>query len=235
MSDGPVSSPLSGLGPDLVAVEGFAHDDLIGRLSQDLRPVARLAVARRLLIGVSAGAAVSALLTTLTLGLRPDMAQAVAERIFWVKFAYTLALAGLAVWGCERLARPAGTAGRRLPWILAPVLAVVAMAAWQLVQAPASDRMPMVMGGSFKACPWCIVAFSLPPLAGMVWALRGMAPTRLRLTGAVTGLAAGGAGAAAYALHCTESTMPFLAVWYSLGVVLSGAVGWLVAPRLLRW
>ena len=212
-----------------------SHHGLLDRLSADLRPVAGAAVARRLLLGVTIGAAASAALTTLVLGLRPDLGQAVGGWMFWVKASYTLALAGVAVWACERLARPAGAAGGRLSWMLVPVLAVVGVAAWRLSQAPAPARMPMIMGGSADACPWWIAAFSLPPLAGLVWALRGLAPTRLRLTGLVAGLAAGGAGAAAYALHCDEGAMAFLATWYTLGVLMSGAAGWLLGPRLLRW
>ena len=93
----------------------------------------------------------------------------------------------------------------------------------------------MLMGGSAAVCPWWIMAFSVPPLAGLVWALRGLAPTRPGLTGALAGLAAGGAGAAAYALHCPEPTAPFLAVWYTLGVAGAGALGWIAGPRALRW
>jgi hypothetical protein len=51
----------------------------------------------------------------------------------------------------------------------------------------------------------------------------------------VLGLAAGGAGATAYALHCDEMAAPFLMTWYSLGIIGSGLFGWVFAPRLLRW
>lgn len=210
-------------------------DALIGRLTGGLRPVGRTVVVGRLLIGVTAGAALSAVLTTLVMGLRPDLAEAMGERMFWVKFAYTLALSSLAVWACERLARPAIAAHHRPFWMLAPVIAISGFAAWRLIQASEAERMPLMMGASASACPWCIVAFAMPPLAGLVWAVRGLAPTRLRLTGLMIGVAAGGAGAAAYALHCTEAAMPFLAIWYTLGVALAGAVGWLLGPRLLRW
>lgn len=210
-------------------------DDLIQRLSADLRPVSRLTVARRLAIGLGAGAAGSAVLTAATLGLRPDMPQAALEAMFWIKLAYTLGLGGVAIWAVERLARPAGEARARSLWIAAPVLAVAAFAAWQLAMAPAPMREPMLMGGSSRVCPWCILIVSVPPFLGLTWALRGLAPTRLRLTGLMAGLAAGGAGASVYALHCTESAMPFLAVWYTLGVAAAGLLGWIAGPRLLRW
>jgi hypothetical protein len=51
----------------------------------------------------------------------------------------------------------------------------------------------------------------------------------------VLGLAAGGVGASAYALHCPESTAAFMAIWYTLGMAATGLLGFLVSPRLLRW
>ena len=210
-------------------------EEFIGRLADDLRPIPRLAVGRRLALGVGLGAAVSAVLISTTLGFRPDMARAAAEAMFWLKLAYTLALAGVALWACEQLTRPAGDARGRIPWLLAPLLAVALLAGWRLMLAPAPMRMPMVMGFSASVCPWCILAASLPPLLGLIWAVRGLAPTRLRATGGMIGLAAGGVGAAVYALHCPESTAPFLAVWYTLGVALAGLLGWLTGPHVLRW
>jgi len=210
-------------------------DNLIDRLSQDLRPVPKLAVARRLLAGTIAGFLVSAAFLIVTLGLRPDLGQAVGQTMFWVKFVYLAALAALALWACERLARPAGDARGRIGWLVAPVLTLAAAAGWQLFRTPATLRMPMLMGDSASICPWLILAFSLPPLFGLVWAMRGLAPTRLALTGLMIGLAAGGAGASAYALHCDEMAAPFLVVWYTLGVAGAGVLGWIAGPRILRW
>ena len=210
-------------------------EDLIVRLSQDLRPVPKFIVARRLLVGTTAGLLVSAALTAAIVGVRPDISQAVGKTMFWAKLAYVLALAALALWASERLARPAGDARGRIGWLLAPVLALAAAASWQLANAPAGARMPMLMGHSASVCPWLILAFSLPPLVGLVWAVRGLAPTRLGLTGLMVGLAAGGAGAAAYALHCDEMAAPFLVVWYTLGIAAAGFVGWSLGPRVLRW
>jgi hypothetical protein len=210
-------------------------DDLIGRLSQNQRPVPRLAVARRLLAGTAAGVLVSTALIVVTLGLRPDLGRAVGQTMFWVKLAYVASLAGLALWACERLARPAGTARGRIGWIAAPVVALAAAAGWQLFQASEAARMPLLIGHSASLCPWLILAFSLPPLVGLVWAARGLAPTRLALTGLMIGLAAGGVGACAYCLHCDEMSAPFLAVWYTLGVAGAGALGWIAGPRILRW
>ncbi|TCM77028.1 uncharacterized protein DUF1109 [Rhizobium sp. BK068] len=57
----------------------------------------------------------------------------------------------------------------------------------------------------------------------------------LRLTGCVAGIAAGAAGAWVHSWFCTENGMPFALIWYSLGILLSGALGFLAGPPLLRW
>ena len=210
-------------------------DELIDRLSADLRPTGRGAVAGRLAAGLAGGLVLSAGLVLVLLGARPDLAAAAGQGMFWVKLGYPAALAGIALWAGERLARPGGRAGDRLTWLAAPALTLAALAALRLVQAPHEAQAGLLMGHSARLCPWLILGFSLPPLAGLVWAARGLAPTRLRLAGLVLGLAAGGAGAAAYAVHCDEMAAPFLLVWYSLGVLAAGGLGWLSGPRLLRW
>jgi hypothetical protein len=42
-------------------------------------------------------------------------------------------------------------------------------------------------------------------------------------------------GASGYALACPEASPAFVAVWYSLGVLLTGLLGAALGPRLLRW
>jgi hypothetical protein len=76
---------------------------------------------------------------------------------------------------------------------------------------------------------------SLPALAAAFWAVRGLAPTRLRAAGFAAGLLAGSLGAFGYALSCPEVSPAFVAVWYTLGIGLTGAVGAGLGPRVLRW
>jgi hypothetical protein len=80
-----------------------------------------------------------------------------------------------------------------------------------------------------------IALLSLPILAALFIALRSLAPTRLRAAGAAAGALAGGVAAAAYALHCNEMALPFLAIWYVLGMAVPAVLGALLAPRWLRW
>ena len=209
-------------------------DDLIERLSRDPRPARTGRVGFRLAVGLGIGAALAFAGVALGLGLRPDMARAMASRMFWMKLAYALALAVVGILCVERLARPAGRAGRAA-WFAAPVLAIVAIAGMQLSKTPHDAWRNLIMGGSAMVCPWLILLTALPVFAALIWALRGLAPTRPRLAGALAGLTAGAAGAGIYALHCSEVGAPFVAIWYSLGILVPCAVGALAGPRLLRW
>jgi hypothetical protein len=91
------------------------------------------------------------------------------------------------------------------------------------------------MGSSADVCPWRICMLGLPVLAGAVWAVRGLAPTRLTLAGLAAGGAAGGIAALIYGFHCPETAAPFVAVWYTLGMAAVAALGGLLGARLLRW
>ena len=210
-------------------------DDLIDRLTRDLRPVGPGVVARRLILALAIGGAVALAGMALVLGFRPDLATATASRMFWMKLAYTLGFAGLGLWCVARLGRPGLSAAGRLPWLLAPLVGVAPMVAMQLIRTPSAAWRPQVMGDTAIVCPWRILAVAQPVFAALIWALRTLAPTRPRLAGAMAGLTAGGLGAAIYALHCPETGAPFLAIWYTLGILAPCALGALAGPRLLRW
>jgi hypothetical protein len=68
-----------------------------------------------------------------------------------------------------------------------------------------------------------------------MWAVRQAAPTDLRRAGAFAGLVAGGVSALAYALHCTDDSIPFIAVWYGGTIALCTLAGAITGPKLLRW
>jgi hypothetical protein len=210
-------------------------DDLLDRLAGDLQPRLLRRVGCRLALALIVGGAVSTIGVLLFLGPRRDMATATASPMFWVKLAYPLALAAIGAACVERLARPSGEAGRRVGWLAAPIalMAVAAMIQW--MQSPAVARPSLLMGTSAMVCPWLILTTAAPLFVAMIWALRGLAPTRLGAAGAMAGLTAGAAGATAYAVHCGEMGGAFVLTWYSLGMIIPAALGWLLGDRLLRW
>ena len=210
-------------------------DDLIRNLARDLRPVAAHAVERRFAAGVGAGVAGALLTLYLWLGLGPDMAATVKSFPFWMKLGYTTSLAAVSIVIAWRLAHPESRPDRWYLLLLAPLAAMAGLAAYEIAASEASHWRSLLMGMSAAKCSPRILMISAPVFAGIIWSYRRFAPTRLRLAGAVAGLAAGAVGAAAYALYCREVAASFVLVWYTLGIALTALAGALVGPRLLRW
>jgi hypothetical protein len=177
----------------------------------------------------------AALLMLLLYGVRPDLGQAMQLPMWWLKLGFAAGLAAAAALALLRLARPGMPTGYALAWVALPPLMLWALAAAALQGAAPAERAAMVLGSTWRSCPFNIALLSLPGFAALMWGLRQAAPTRLRLAGAAAGLLAGALAALAYALHCPEMQAPFLAVWYVLGIGLPTGVGALLGPRLLRW
>lgn len=209
-------------------------DDLIQSLSADLPKVAPRAVARRVALGLSLGGAASAVLMLAWLHPRPDLAQAIMTPMFWMKFGYAAATGLILAGVLTRLAKPAARPGVLATVAVAPFAVVALMAVGRFVQTPPEAQHALLMGHSSMLCPWRILAIGAPMLAGAIWAVRGLAPTRLMLAGLVAGGCAGGLGAAIYAIACNETSAPFLAIWYTLGMMALAVTGGL-ASRLMRW
>lgn len=210
-------------------------DELIDRLATNLAPVHRSALPRRLALSVLAGIVVATAVMVPWLGLRSDIATAWADPIFWVKFGYTLLLACGGFLAVERLARPGASARGAAVAIAVTIAGAAVLGIVQMLLMPRDVLPALVMGGTSLVCPLYIVALSLPVFAATIVALRRMAPTRLTLAGLAAGLLSGGAGAWVYAFHCGENGLPFLAIWYTLGVAAMAALGALLGRVLLRW
>lgn len=208
-------------------------NDLIDLLARGAGPAPRALAGRRLCAASAAGLLASCALALALAGPIPLAMYATAAP--WIKLAYAGAMALATGWLAARLARPvARLAGPRRA-LLAVLLAMAALAAAAVAAALPADPMPALMGRSWRQCPWNVLALSLPALAAVLWALRGLAPTRLRLAGLAGGLTAGAIGALGYALACTELSPAFVAVWYSAGIGLAGLLGALLGPLVLRW
>lgn len=210
-------------------------DALIASLSDNLRPVKRGAVGRRLAAGIVLGGIAAILILSLTVGFRPDLWLAMQGPTFWMKWGYTISLSAAAIYVTSRLARPEPGRLHGL-WLLAvPVLILTGIGTADLAQAPRSEWLAMWLGKTWMVCPWLVLALSAPIFVGLLWSFRRLAPTRLRAAGGAAGLAAGAFAATIYCLHCPEVSAIFVLTWYSLGILLAAGIGALVGPRLLRW
>jgi len=208
-------------------------NQLISVLSRGAGPAPTFAVSRRLILVSVAGFLASVLLSAILIGLLP--AGSFLLPVTWVKLGYALALAIAAGLLTAALAKPVSRLGRPSKLLLAVVGAMLLIGLVSFALVPGTEKSAAVFGQTWRSCSWTLMAFSLPALLGIILALRALAPTRLKQAGWASGFLAGGLGALGYALACPESSATFVAIWYTLGIFLTGLIGRLIAPRALRW
>lgn len=210
--------------------------ELIDQLSGDLSATPQGLVARRVGLGVVVGGAFAATVVLALWGTRSDMAGAIASLAFWAKLAYPTVLAVLGLAATLRLARPDAHVARST-WIgMALVLmAMAGLAAAELWRVSPNEYGRMIMGSTSAVCPWLIALLAMPVMAITLAVLRRMAPTRLTLAGAVAGLTAGATAALVYAFSCGETALPFVLIWYGIGMAIPTAAGALLGRLVLRW
>jgi hypothetical protein len=171
----------------------------------------------------------------IVLGVRVDLARAALLPMFWAKLAFAGSLVAASLLIAARLSRP----GARLGWapraLMAPLLAMWALAAIALFNADPALWPQLFFGKTWRSCPFRIAVLSVPVLIAVLWAMKGLAPTRLRLAGAAAGFFSGTAGALVYSLHCYEMEALFIGFWYVIGMLIPAAAGALLGPRVLRW
>ena len=210
-------------------------DDLINMLAAGAPAVDRHALSKRFCVAVLIGLVVAASLVMAVLGVRSDLSSVATTPLFWAKIAFPLCLMLGALSVVMRLARPGVTPGAGTLLILMAVAAVWTGAAYVLIGTASYDRVAMILGRTWRVCAMNITLLSIPGFIAVFWALRGLAPTRLRLSGACGGLLAGAMATIVYCLHCPEMGVPFWAVWYLLGMLVPAVIGALLGPRWLRW
>jgi len=210
-------------------------NELIDLLAAGESPLDRHALGKRFAVALVGGGLGALLLMASLYGVRPDIAEVARTPLFWAKVALPGSLAPVALWLCSRLARPGVKGGAAWVLLCLPIALVWLGGALALAGAPVEARPELIFGRTWRTCPLNIALLSVPAFIGVFWALRGLAPTRLRLAGAVGGLLAGATATLAYCLHCPEMGVPFWGVWYLLGMLLPTLLGAALGPRLLRW
>ncbi len=210
-------------------------DDFISMLATGVKPVDRHVQLKHFSHAILVGGTGTFILMVLMFGIRPDIGLMLITPLFWFKMAFPLSLAAASLWMLTRLSRPGAGLGKL--WIApaTPVLVVWIAALAVLAMAPESERLNLIMGFTWRRCPFNIAILSIPTCMTVTWAVRQLAPTRLRLAGAMAGLLASSVATIAYCLHCPEMEVPFWAVWYLLGILSPAVLGAVVGPHLLGW
>ena len=209
--------------------------DLVSMLSTGIEPVDSRRIAWRYLFAVGGGSLAALALLVAALKLNPALPRELSVPMFWVRETFCASLGMVGLVGTVRLARPGRPLGLIPAGIALPVIALWALAGVVLFSTPSPDRALLIFGRTARVCPFLITMVATPLFFALIWAVRGLAPTRLRLTGGIVGFAAGSIGALVYSLHCPELAAPFIGIWYLLGITLCATLGAWAGPRLLRW
>jgi len=210
-------------------------DDLISMLSTNVEPVDHRHVARNIGMAVVVGAALAMASVFFVLGPRAGLTTVGTFMPALLKVAVTIIILVPAYMYLIRLARPGGERGTPLAFVALPFIAVMLLTAVSLAFVSANHWNGKIFGDEWLECVISIPLIAIVPFSVIVYAVRQMAPTDLARTGAFAGLVAGCLSAIGYALHCSDDTVPFFALWYGGTVALCTIAGWKLGPKLLRW
>ncbi len=168
-------------------------------------------------------------------GLRVDISDAAATPRVLFKWLLASALVTCAAGASLRLARPGASLGHWSLGLSAIAAALVVAVVVELMAVPRDQWVLQARGMNASWCLRMIPMLAAAPLAAMLLVLHRAAPTRPALAGAFAGLLAGAVGAAIYALHCTDDSPLFVAIWYTLAIASVAGAGALLGSRMLRW
>ncbi len=209
-------------------------DDLIAAIAADgaARPAS---IARRMAVALGIGGLIALALFMQGLGVRPDIADALPTWRFAAKMAVVLVSFGAALWATARLTRPDADRRRALASLTLPLLMLASAVGAELAVSPASTWSAWAVGSNSRICLLYIALLSTAPLAALLAALRAGAPRSPATAGALAGLLAGSLGASLFAIHCTDDSPLFVALWYPPPMALAALAGAATGYRLLRW
>jgi hypothetical protein len=213
-------------------------DRLVDLLSANLEPVSRVRFGKTLLVAILSGCVAAVILMLATVGPRDDLDS--LTHLAWTaaKLLFAASVVVTATPLLLRSMRPGLEKKIHTETIFLPFLAAIGVALATLTFVTPQTWGVMLRGAtsvSSARCLFCIVFFAVVPFAALICTLRQGAPTRLRLSGAIAGVVAGGLGGAAYAFTCRSDTIPFIAVCYSTAIALCAFIGAQLGPLLLRW
>lgn len=200
-------------------------DDTVVSLKDGGAPIWSAATLPWRLVEIAAAGALTGVLMILVwLDVRPDLPVAAAQPFFWIKAAYPAAVAGCAMVAATRMARvrPGGVRALAVAGALASALLIAGA-----VQASGmtAGALAALYWPHAAACLGNVLLIAAPMLALIAAGLRDVDLERPAPTGFACGLFCGGVAATVNGLHCWQGTYAFVGPWFTLAMLLCGAVG----------
>jgi hypothetical protein len=208
----------------------MSHDALIAKLANDAAPVTPFRVPAYA-VRLFAIWAITALAIVAVIGARQDMGHmaSIAKPLYFLSYGFLLAISVL-------LSAIPGRAHQL--WVYASLgLLMLGLAAFFLVlyqRVGVAITEALAMSDRF-ACVLTIGVLGVVPLYWMMRWLAHAAPDTPFAAGMAAGAASGAIAAAAYALHCEQDSLAYLAMWYLTPILGYSLLGGLIGGRLLRW
>lgn len=208
-------------------------EELIRALTADgIRPVRP--VGHTLLSALAAGSLVSIALFAAILHPRADVGQAFLAPAFEFKLLVLLCLMVASTGFLIRAALPHPGSGHNWLLLSTPLLMLTGIAA-ELAAVPMDLWERRWLGHNAAHCLSIVPLLSIPTLVFLFIALRGAAPARPWLAGAIAGLVSGGVGGFLYALTCPDDSPLFVATWYSIAIGMVAGAAATAGSRWLQW
>lgn len=209
-------------------------DAFLERLVADLKPAAPLRQ-RKGMASASLALALGVLLVLSLLGLRHDFAAGHPDPFALMAAGIFLVLALASAWGAIDMARPA-VGIRRDGWGWTALMAAVVpgSALVLMVIDGLAGRAILLDRGGFQCLALGVAVGLLTGTVLVLWLRRG-APSSPARAGLLAGVAAGAAGIFAISLWCPHDSLLHIGIWHGATVVVSGLLGRIALPPILRW
>jgi hypothetical protein len=210
-------------------------DSLIERLAEDLAPVRP----RRFWVDTSIIAVIAAIELALQFAIgnaHPGMRRVLTEPTMGWRLASLGLISLVSGFLAIRSFYPTYSAQAPLRW-LTLIIAICVAYGMAMGGTPASvasviHRLNWPCGVD---CASKVVLLSIPPLIGLAVLGRSGAPTDLRRTPLLIGLAAAAWGAFVFAFVCSFDDPLYIVVWYGVGCGIVMLSARLLLPRFVRW
>ncbi|MEK9596533.1 MAG: DUF1109 domain-containing protein [Rhodospirillaceae bacterium] len=214
-------------------------DQTIQKLCQDNTPSGPSLAARYwLILGLAIPLVVAVTWTVMMLsgdGIRPNYTARILDPQVAAKQLVPLLLVISTIPGILSLMRPEARIGKQWFVIVTALSILPIMMIWKLVSLAPSAWPDEIFGPQIVQVLIAIPLISIVIVAGQIIVLRRAAVIQSRTIGALAGVAAGGIAAFIYALICTGDSPAYYGLWYSVTILISGAIGAIAGHRFLRW